>query len=92
MLCLVQHSFPGVLQLNNLQETGCVPHSVVILIIAFCYARANIVIEHAANLRPLLKFSTLLLLGNLLSAIGQSIPVIAAYVASPTTEVNLAIN
>ena len=95
LVCVVFSStllFPGVLQLNTLQETGCVPHSVVILIIAFCYARANIVIEHAASLRPLLKFSTFLLLGNLLSAIGQSIPVIAAYVGSPTTEVNLAIN
>ena len=36
--------------------------------------------------------STFLLLENLLSAIGQSTPVITAYVGSLTTEVNLAIN
>ena len=66
--------------------------TVVIPITLFSYVRANIVSEHAASLRPLLKFSTFLLLGNLLSAIGQSTPAIAAYVGSPTTEVNLAIN
>ena len=61
--------------------------TVVTLIVAFCYTGANIVSEHAASLRPLLTFSTFLLLGNLLSAIGKSTPVIAAYVGSPTTEV-----
>ena len=47
--------------------------TVVILITAFCYARFNSVSETAASLRLLLKFSTFLLLGNLLSALGQSI-------------------
>ena len=66
--------------------------TVVIPITLFSYVRAKIVSEHAASLRPLLKFSTFLLLGNLLGAIGQSTPVIAAYVGSPTTDVNLAVS
>ena len=59
--------------------------TVVILITVFCYVRSKSVSEHAASLRPLLKFSTFLLLGNLLSAIGQSTPVIAGYVLDPPT-------
>ena len=67
--------------------------TVVILIIAFCYARTNIVSERAASLRPLLKFSTFLLLGNFLSAIGQSTPVIAAHILdSPTPKLEWALN
>ena len=67
--------------------------TVVILITVFCYVRSNTVSEHAANLRPLLKFSTFLLLENFLSAMGQSTPLIAGYVFdSPTPELKLAIN
>ena len=54
--------------------------NVVILITAFWYVRANTVSENAASLRPMLKFCAFLLLGNLLSAMGQATPVIAAYV------------
>ena len=65
--------------------------TVVILITVFCYVRSNIVSDHAANLRPLLKFSTFLLLENFLSAMGQSTPVIAAYVlGSPTPKLEWA--
>ena len=68
--------------------------NVVLLITAFWYARANTVSENAASLRPMLKFSTFLFLGNLLSVMGQAIPVIVAYVEtdSPRPEVILAIN
>ena len=54
--------------------------NVVILITVFWYVRANTVSENAASLRPMLKFCAFLLLGNLLSAMGQATPVIAAYV------------
>ena len=54
--------------------------NVVILITVFWYIRANTVSENAASLRPMLKFCAFLLLGNLLSAMGQATPVIAAYV------------
>ena len=65
----------------------------VILITVICYVKSNTVSEHAASLRPLLKFSTFLLLGNLLGVIGQSTPVIAAYVLdSPTPKLERAIN
>ena len=63
--------------------------TVVILVTAFYWI--NSLREHAASLKPLLKFSTFLLLGNLLSAIGQSTPVITAYVASTAPEVELAV-
>ena len=63
--------------------------TVVILITAFCYARFNSVSDSVTSLRPLLKFSTFLLLGALLSALGQSMPVISAYVDSTAPEVNL---
>ena len=68
--------------------------NVVILITAFWYIRANTVSENAASLRPMLKFSTFLFLGNLLSVMGQAIPVIVAYVEtdSPRPELILAIN
>ena len=68
--------------------------TVVILIATFCYIRSKTVSNNTADLRPMLKFSTFLLLGNLLSAIGQTTPVITAYVeADPATvEVILAIN
>ena len=66
--------------------------TVIILITVFCYVRSNAVSEHAASLRPLLKFSTFLLVENFLSAIGQSTPVIAAYVlGSPTPKLEWAI-
>ena len=54
--------------------------TVVILVATFRYIRSNTVSENAAHLRPMLKFATFLLLGNLLSAMGQATPVIAAYV------------
>ena len=54
--------------------------NVVILITAFWYVRVNTVSENATSLRPMLKFCAFLLLGNLLSAMGQATPVIAAYV------------
>ena len=63
----------------------------VILITVICYVKSNTVSEHAASLRPLLKFSTFLLLENFLSAIGQSTPVISAYVLdSPTSKLERA--
>ena len=63
----------------------------VILITVICYVKSNTVSEHAASLRPLLKFSTFLLLENFLSAIGQSTPAISAYVLdSPTPELERA--
>ena len=66
--------------------------TVIILITVFCYVRSNAVSEHAASLRPLLKFSTFFLHENFLSAIGQSTPVIAAYVlGSPTPKLEWAI-
>ena len=54
--------------------------TVVILIATFRYIRSNTVSENTAHLRPMLKFCAFLLLGNLLSAMGQATPVIAAYV------------
>ena len=65
---------------------------VVILIMAFCYVRANSVRENVAHLRPLLKFCAFLLLGNLLSAMGQSTPVITAYVNFPAPDLIVAID
>ena len=68
--------------------------TVVILIATLRHIRANTVNENTADLRPMLKFAAFLLLGNLLSAIGQATPVIAAYVeaGSATAQVILAIN
>ena len=64
---------------------------VVILITAFCYSRVNSVSEHAASLKPLLKFSTFLLVGILLNAIGLFLPLISLHVASFAREVALAV-
>ena len=68
--------------------------NVVLLIASFWYVRANTVSENAASLKPMLKFSVFLLLGTLLSTIGHTTPVIAAYVEpdSPTPEMITAIN
>ena len=68
--------------------------NVVLLIASFWYVRANTVSENAASLKPMLKFSVFLLLGTLLSTIGHTTPVIAAYVEpdSPTQEMITAIN
>ena len=59
---------------------------IVILIMAFYYVRDSSVSANVAHLRPLLKFCAFLLLGNLLSAVGHSTPVIAAYVDSPAPD------
>ena len=54
--------------------------NVVLLIASFWYVRANTVSENAASLKPMLKFSVFLLLGTLLSNMGHTTPVIAAYI------------
>ena len=56
--------------------------NVALLITSFWYVRANSGSENAASLKPMLKFSVFLLLGTLLSTIGHTTPVIAAYVKS----------
>ena len=63
--------------------------NVVLLIASFWYVRANTVSENAASLKPMLKFSVFLLLGTLLSTMGHTTLVIAAYVEpdSPTPAV-----
>ncbi len=62
-----------------------------VILITVIYVKSNTVSEHAASLRPLLKFSTFLLVENFLSAIGQSTPVISAYVLdSPTPKLERA--
>ena len=68
--------------------------NVVLLIVSFWYVRATSVSETAASLKPMLKFSVFLLFGTLLSTIGHTTPVIAAYVEpdSPTPEMITAIN
>ena len=66
--------------------------NVVLLIASFRYVRANTVSETAASLKPMLKFSVFLLLGTLLSTMGQTTPVIASYINSPALEVLNVIN
>ena len=56
--------------------------NVVLLIASFWYVRANSGSENAASLKPMLKFSVFLLLGTLLSTIGQTTPVIVAHIES----------
>ena len=65
--------------------------TVVVLIATFWYVRVRSVRDHIARLRPLLKFSAFLLLGNLLSALGQAAPVIVAHVESDATSEMLVI-
>ena len=59
--------------------------TIVVLVATFCYVRRYTVRDNVAHVRPLLKFSSFLLLGNLLSALGLAIPVIAAHVESDAT-------
>ena len=68
--------------------------TVVVLIATFWYVRFNTLSDNKARLRPLLTFTAFLLLGNLLSAMGQAVPVINAHIKtdSETTDLVLAFN
>ena len=68
--------------------------TVTVLIATFSYVRFNTLRDNKARLKPLLKFTAFLLLGNFLSAMGQAVPVINAHInaESETAEVLLALN
>ena len=68
--------------------------TVAVLIATFWYVRFNTLSDNKARLRPLLKFTAFLLLGNILSAMGQAVPVINAHIKtdSETTDLVLAFN
>ena len=68
--------------------------TVAVLIATFWYVRFNTLSNNKARLRPLLKFTAFLLLGNFLNAMGQAVPVINAHIKtdSETTEVLLVLN
>ena len=68
--------------------------TVAVLIVTFWFVRFNTLRDNKARLRPLLKFSAFLLLGNFLSAMGQAGPVINAHINadSETAEVLLVLN
>ena len=68
--------------------------TVAVLIATLWYVRFNTLSDNKARLRPLLKFTAFLLLGNILSAMGQAVPVINAHIKtdSETTDLVLAFN
>ena len=66
--------------------------TVAILIATFRYVRFNTLSVNKARLRPLLKFTAFLLLGNFLSAMGQAGPVIKAHINADSETVEVIVN
>ena len=66
--------------------------TVAVLIATFWFVRFNTLRDNKARLRPLLKFTAFLLLGNLLSTMGQAGPVIKAHINSDSERAEVALN